>query len=212
MGRARAQRHKRRGLHLLFRLQPRLRLLPERAHQPREFRQSHHARTSARDHGGPRFAGRALHRSCHAHALHPLGAQSAGSAAPRPRCVEQRRLRARGNAQNARGQGADLPARLKIRHGTPRARAFRRAGLLRSCRRGHRRDGAPGRGVSDRGRRTDEVRHHIAPPRPAGADGEHQARHRLCFVPLPAKDRALFAHEPVYAAKRRDRRARAALK
>ena len=66
--------------------------------------------------------------------------------------------------------------------------------------------------VSDRRRRADEVRRHPAPPRPAGADGEHQACHRLCLDAFSAKDRALFAHEPVYAAARFDRRARAALK
>ena len=32
--------------------------------------------------------------------------------------------------ETLRTLGADLSARLKIRHGTPRARAFRRAGLL----------------------------------------------------------------------------------
>ena len=61
LGRARPQREKRRGLHLLFGLQFGLRVLPERAHQPREFWQGHYAGTSARDHGRPRFAGRALH-------------------------------------------------------------------------------------------------------------------------------------------------------
>lgn len=35
---------------------------------------------------------------------------------------------------------------------------------------------------------------------PAGADGEHQACHRLCLDAFSAKDGALFAHEPVYAA------------
>ena len=45
-----------------------------------------------------------------------------------------------------------------------------------------------------------------------GAAGEHQACHRLCLDAFSAKDRALFAHEPVYAAARFDRRARAALK
>lgn len=62
------------------------------------------------------------------------------------------------------------------------------------------------------GRRPDALRRHFAPPRPAGADGEHQACHRLCLDAFSAKDGALFAHEPVYAAERFDRRARAALK
>ena len=48
--------------------------------------------------------------------------------------------------------------------------------------------------------------------RQVGADGEHQACHRLCLDAFSAKDGALFAHEPVYAAARFDRRARAALK
>ena len=55
------------------------------------------------------------------------------------------------------------------------------------------------------------LRRHPAPPRPAGAAGEHQACHRLCLDAFSAKDCALFAHEPVYAAARFDRRARAAL-
>ena len=57
----------------------------------------------------------------------------------------------------------------------------------------------------------DALRRHFAPPRPAGAAGEHQACHRLCLDAFSAKDGALFAHEPVYAAARFDRRARAAL-
>ena len=52
------------------------------------------------------------------------------------------------------------------------------------------------------------LRHLVLP----GQTGEHQACHRLCLDAFSAKDGALFAHEPVYAAERFDRRARAALK